>query len=312
MLDNILIPLDGSPVSEVALPFAEALARRAGARLILVRATHAPAFHGESEHEQFNRVDAAQAYLDDIVGALTARGVANIETGVPYGGDAAGWIVEEAVLRHADLIVMSTHDRSGTDRWLHGSVAEAVVHHAPVPVLLVRADAGVAGAALLAMKERNIIVPLDGSALAEAAIPAAVALARAVRGRLILVCVVPEAGDRVIGAAGMGVYVGDDRAQRVADERDYLDRMQSQLAAEAVQVKTLVIRGQAATEIAAAARMYAATAVVMATHGHTGVSRTIVGSVAGQVLHACNCPVMLIRPAELPRTMVASSGPVRM
>ena len=299
MFNSILVPLDGSPVSEVALPYAEALARRTHGRLILVRAAHGPALHAEPEHQQFSRVESAQVYLEQMSQALAARGVTELETGVPYG-QAAAWIVDEAALRGADLIVMGTHARTGTDRWVHGSVAESVVRHASVPVFLVHAESGAASATQFAQDGRSIVAPLDGSSLAEAALPAAVDLARVVRGRLILLAVVPKPGDPVIGAAGMGVYLGDDQAQRVADSDEYLRRMQVQLRADGLAIETLVARGDAATEIAAAARRYASTAIVMATHGHTGLARAIVGSVAGEVLRASNCPVVMIRPAELP------------
>ena len=242
---------------------------------------------------------SAQVYLDQMSQALAAHGVADLDTGVPYG-QAAAWIVGEAELRGADLIVMSTHARTGTDRWLHGSVAESVVRHASVPVFLVRAESGEVGATLFAQDGRSIVVPLDGSSLAEAALPAAVDLARVVRGRLILLAVVPKPGDPVAGAAGMGVYVGDNQAGRVAESDEYLSRMQVQLRADGLAIETLLVRGNAATEIAAAARRYASTAIVMATHGHTGLARAIVGSVAGEVLHACSCPVVLIRPTEVP------------
>jgi nucleotide-binding universal stress UspA family protein len=298
MLETILVPLDGSPVSEVALPYAEALASVTGGRLILVRAAHAPAFHPEPEHEQFSRVETAEDYLAEIAQALVARGVKNVETAVPYG-QAAAWIVDEAEMRHADIIVMSTHDRSGADRWLHGSVAESVVHQASVPVLLIRADNGAAGAALFAKDERAIVVPLDGSALAEAALPTAVDLARCLNGHLILVSVVPEPGDTVTGAAGLGVYVGDEHALQVVETDDYLSRMQAMLGRQGQAVDTLLMRGDPASEIGNVARLYGASAVVMATHGHTGLARAIVGSVAGKVLRACNSAVVLIRPVEL-------------
>ena len=224
-------------------PYAEALAKRAHSRIILVRAAHGPALHSESEHQQFSRVDTAQVYLDQMSQALAAHGVADLDTGVPYG-QAASWIVDEAALRGADLIVMSTHARAGTDRWLHGSIAESVVRHASVPVFLVRAESGEVGATLFAQDGRSIVVPLDGSLLAEAALPPAVELARVVRGRLILLAVVPKPGDPVAGAAGMGVYVGDDQAQRVAESNEYLSRMQVQLRADGLAIETLLVQRQ--------------------------------------------------------------------
>src|SRR5437763_9002736 len=136
MFKNMLVPLDGSPVAAAALPYAQALAARSGARLILVRAAHLQRFLADVADQQ--RVIAeAEDYLAVHARQLTEQGF-EVETGVPFGGSAARWILEEIDLRHADMVVMATHDRIGPDRWVHGSIAEVVVGHASVPVLLVR------------------------------------------------------------------------------------------------------------------------------------------------------------------------------
>lgn len=135
---NILVPLDGTALSEVALPFAEAIAARDGARLTLIRDAHTGGLvGGNSAVDQRRSVDEAEDYLRSIADTLTTRGI-SVETGVPFGGNPAKWIAEEVRVRKADMIVMATHARVGPDRWLHGSVAEAVVQRTSVPVLLVR------------------------------------------------------------------------------------------------------------------------------------------------------------------------------
>src|SRR5947209_637404 len=135
MFKNILIPLDGTPAAAAALPYAQAVAARTGARFVLVRSAHLQRPLDDAGDQQ--RVIAeAEDYLTVHAQKLAEHGF-EVETGVPFGGSAADWIVDEIDLRHADLVVMATHDRILPDRWLHGSVAEVVVGHADVPVLLV-------------------------------------------------------------------------------------------------------------------------------------------------------------------------------
>jgi nucleotide-binding universal stress UspA family protein len=281
MIHNILVPLDGSPVSEAALPYAVALAGRTGAKLTLMRAAHTAPFVVDKGPAQLGVVSEAEAYLDLRASDLRARDCI-VETGVPYGS-AAGWIVEEATLRHADLIVMGTHDRVGPDRWVHGSVAETVVSRAPVPVMLVRAADGARPVEHFDWRQPTLLVPLDGSEIAEAALPAAIALARSLNGRVVLVTVSTETSPSA-----------DDQGTR-----GYLESVVDQLTSAGVSVASLVRTGKPATEIAQAGREQNAAVVVMATHGRTGLARTVLGSVAGEVVHGSPSPVMLIRPAGL-------------
>src|SRR5579859_6476345 len=111
MFKNILVPLDGSPAAEAALPYARALATRTGACLILVRTAHGQRPLGDAGDQQ--RVIAeAEDYLTAHARQLANQGF-EVETGVPFGGSAARWILEEIDLRHVDMVVMATHDRIG-------------------------------------------------------------------------------------------------------------------------------------------------------------------------------------------------------
>ncbi len=306
MLKNILIPLDGSPVGAAALPYAQALAACTGARLTLVRAAHVQRLLGDAVDQQ-RAVAEAEDYLTAQARELVKHGF-EVETGVPFGGSAARWILEEIDLRHADLIVMATHDRIGLDRWVHGSVAEVVVGHASVPVLLVRPTQSAQLAERLSSERPVLIVPLDGSELAEAALPLASELAATFGGHLVLVGVVPGPGDIVAAQGGVMTYVGDDYERLRTDARDYLDGIVSRLTAAGLSVAASVRSGIPAQQIAAAASDHSAAAVVMASHGRTGLVRSILGSVAGQTLHHSPCPVMLIRPATLRPTVEPVPG----
>src|SRR5947209_17067953 len=106
MIKNILVPLDGSPLAEGALPYAKAIASRTGASLILVRAARNTSPLGDMTYgQQHHTIKEAEDYLGLLVSALAVRGFKNgVQTGVPYAGSAAEWIVEESQTRQADLI----------------------------------------------------------------------------------------------------------------------------------------------------------------------------------------------------------------
>jgi nucleotide-binding universal stress UspA family protein len=297
MFKNILVPLDGSPVSEAALPSARALAARTGGRLILVRAAHVQRPMADGVNQQ-RAITEAEKYLSAQAKELATYGF-EVETGLPFGGSAASWILEEIDLRHADMVIMATHDRIGPDRWIHGSVAEAVVGHADVPVLLIRPTHAAQLAERVTGERPVLVVPLDGSVLAEGALPWAREFAATFAGHIVLVGVVPQPGDLDAVSGGVMSYVGDDHKRLQAEAEDYLNGIASQLTADGLSVAVAVRSGNPAQQIAATASEHTAAAVVMASHGRTGIVRSILGSVAGETLHHSPCPVMLIAPATL-------------
>jgi nucleotide-binding universal stress UspA family protein len=138
-LDTILVPLDGSTLAESALAKATELCQSAGARLWLIRAAEAHRLPGGDPTEaQVEVVAEAEKYLGQVAERLRAQGMARVETSVWYGPPAYA-IVEGARLYKADLIVMTTHGRSGLGRLILGSVAESVLRGTTTPILLLRA-----------------------------------------------------------------------------------------------------------------------------------------------------------------------------
>lgn len=145
MFHKILVPLDGSELSESAIPAALEVARRFGASLVLFRAavlpehlmiSPVPLAPSAYTHMQDEIVTGTREYLDAVKARLASEGVP-VETGL-VSGDAASQILEFAETQAVDLIVMCTHGRSGFQRWLFGSVAEKVMRHSACPVLSVR------------------------------------------------------------------------------------------------------------------------------------------------------------------------------
>lgn len=141
MYKKILVPLDGSPLAEAVLPHAEALAKSEHAEIIILRVPNAPVseflsrdpmiaemIHADMEKE-------SEEYVHNQVAALEKE---NIKvTGITKDGAVPDTILAVADETHADMIAMSTHGRTGVSRWLMGSVADKIVHHAHIPVMLI-------------------------------------------------------------------------------------------------------------------------------------------------------------------------------
>lgn len=276
MSSVILVPLDGSQLSERALPFAERLARTGAQLLVLMRAVElflpAGELPIESEHPMLAE---AQTYLQAIATRLTTAGV-QVECIVRYG-HVAEQILALIRARHPEYVVMATHGRSGFGRWLYGSVADAVMTHSPAPVALVPADA----TPVPADGRDRLLVPLDGSALSEAVLPFVAELAAQLDAEVVLVRVVPHPAREQLAAA-----------------RTYLattaERLTSTTGAPPLRVRAEAAGSPAAT-IARLAEAEGATVIVMATHGRSGVRRLVLGSVATGTLRRADVPLLLIR-----------------
>jgi nucleotide-binding universal stress UspA family protein len=191
MLNHILVPLDGSRLAETVLPHAVALAQAFGSRLTLLRAV------AQSDQEpnraavdpfswQIRKAES-RAYLDEVLARLQEAGAEADHSLVE--GNAAEQIVEFAQSEAVDLIVLSSHGRSGLSEWNISSVVQKVILRAFVPVLIVRAYKGVADD-LTGLRYRRLLLPLDGSRRAEYALPLAVTLADSHASTLILAHVV--------------------------------------------------------------------------------------------------------------------------
>ncbi len=282
MYRTLLVPLDGSAFSVRALPTATTLARHLGVKLILMRAVLAPVAPGEDPvAARIQAVDEVQTYLSGLAASYAEQGL-NVEISLPYG-DAAELILEGISLHAADLVVMCTHGRSGLGRWLYGSVAEKVLAQSPTPVLLIR-PTGEASRFELQPEQASLLVPLDGSAFAETALPHAAALARAFGGTILLLRVVEPP---------LAAYEGSYR-----EAASYLEEVAQRLRATGLSVQTYVRRGAPADIIAYWGEETKADLIVMATRGRTGIARVLLGSVALEVVRRSPWPIMLVRPAE--------------
>jgi nucleotide-binding universal stress UspA family protein len=141
-LDRILVPLDGSALAESAISTAVGLVKdNPGATLLLVRAAEASTLPGtDPVSGQVMVVREAEEYLEAVAKRLEAEGMKGVRTSVWYGPPAPA-IVEAAHVSRVDLIVMSSHGRSGIGRLILGSIAEAVLRGTRTPILLLRGEA---------------------------------------------------------------------------------------------------------------------------------------------------------------------------
>jgi nucleotide-binding universal stress UspA family protein len=293
MLDSILVPLDGSSLAERAVPYATALAGAARAKLVLMRALpiRPP---GSAIDEQ----EGIRSELEHYADGLRATGLTvDVIVHRVYVVDVARAICAAAEERHAGLIVMSTHGRSGLDRWIYGSVADTVLRQSEIPVLLVPPPAE---QPLPTDRPLRVLVPLDGSELAEEALGIAEQLAETVGAELVLLRVVEPPGYALYGDGF--AYLPYDEEAELNDARAYLQAHVDRLRADGKPAAMRVVLGPPATVVTQAAQETGADLVAMATHGRGGLARLVLGSIAASTLQRATVPVLLVRPAALSQT----------
>jgi len=296
LYERILVPLDGSELAQIALPYAEKLAGVLGSQIILI-------YVSESTEDRYNHMH--QFYLQQMVEAAKQNAQRYLDKqdertikvdSMILVGDPAEEIVDYAGKEDIGLIVMSTHGRSGIKRWAMGSVADKVLRSAKQPMAIIRAK----GARPDMLGERNILskilVALDGSKESEAVIPYIEELASKLQAEVILLQVI--APDYHIYAAGgpeYGVYAEQQMESMKKFARDYLEEIITRLKRREVTAKAEIMFGTAAETILNFADQANVSMVAMTTHGRSGVSRWALGSVAERVLRAGNTPLLLVR-----------------
>lgn len=294
-MKSILVPLDGSALAEQALAHAESIARATHSRIILVRVAHESALAGfQNDPNRMAVMQEAERYLTTVAERLWAAGLL-AEISVPYG-DAVAEIVADAERYEADLIVMATHGRGGLGRVVYGSTAEALAQRSGIPLLLVRAGSPTPST-LPFSGHPQIIVPLDGSDLAEEALPVAVSLSMALGGALVLVHAISPFEDASLPEA-MQLDFPQREAERMAQAQAYLCTLVARSATGGCQVHCDVRYGVPAQAIREAVHDHSAALVVMATHGRSALGRLLVGSVAQSVMQHTQVPVALVRPRQ--------------
>lgn len=299
---TIVVPLDGSELSEKALGpavrIAETMAREGegDVSLVVLRVVAPVALVAADPmlYDEMNRMgtDEANAYLNTVAESVGPTGFSLVTRTV--SGSPADAIVHFAEENNADLIVMSSHGRTGSSRWVYGSVAEKVLHHASCATVIIRAHVAVE-----MFQNRKILVPLDGSPLAERALEPALALAAAVQSDVMLLRVttgrepLPEsmtpAGEKV------GAALDEAAAQERAQAEAYLQQLYTDRPNRHLFFDVVTTDGDVADAIVSYADERHVDLIVMSSHGRSGIGRWLHGSVAEKVLRGANCATLIIR-----------------
>jgi nucleotide-binding universal stress UspA family protein len=312
MFERILVPLDGSPVAERAIPAAVRIARAFGGSVIMLSVVAPPVSSGKfSSLDAYPKVGTdeelaeATEYLKTLAQSEQLGGLTT-EVHTLVGGTAPTIIAAARSLR-ADLIVLCTHGYTGFQRWMLGSVAEKVIRHAPIPVFVLR-EGGPEFATEVQQPVRALVA-LDGSSLSEAilepvaALTAGLVQAATQQGVLQLIRVVdiPSSYGRFRSQVD-SYYEAEMRAEAKHQNEQYLQAVTKRfadgpLAKYHLAVTTAVVTDPDVAEaIVQAAEQGKVDFIAMATHGRGGVQHWALGSIAERVLHTTRVPLFIVRP----------------
>ncbi|MBI4304251.1 MAG: universal stress protein [Chloroflexi bacterium] len=309
MYQKMLVPLDGSELAEVVFPYAKELAARLDLEVVLLHIANpilrefAPMSAAYIEH-------SAETVRRQARAVQRKLGVQPWSKPLRIRGELVSGYPAEEILRyaeenHIDLILIATHGRSGVKRWVLGSVADKILRASNVPVFLVRA--GMADETPYdKWSKRTIVVPLDGSDLAEAVLPHVEALARqrtmvpldVVLLRICEPMAMPSYYAPELSGVPLnwGEYMQQEAARCKKEANEYLVGVEKRLRDKGFSVSSEVLMGKAAEEIVKYVSKNPFSLIVMATHGRSGLSRLVYGSVAENVLLRVNSPIVLVSP----------------
>ena len=277
MYTKIVVPLDGSPLAEVALIYAEEIAGKMGTDIVLLSVLPTEEPEEYQNHQKYAKkiVNKTKRNVEKYLEHNGHKSI-NIHTATRTGNPAEG-ILDYAEKGYHCLIVMATHGRSGVNRWAVGSVADKVVRAAArQPVLLIRAKGAhpdVRAKRIL----KKMVVPLDGSTLSEVVIPHVIEMASNLKIEVTLMRVVPKTDNTF---AAVEKYL-----------RDWCQKLEEQGISTGYQVRI----GSPAEQIIDYTEETASDFVAMSTRGQTSINLWALGSVAQKILLGGNTPLMLVK-----------------
>jgi nucleotide-binding universal stress UspA family protein len=284
---SILVPVDGSTLAEAAIPYALAVAERSRGRVQFVF-VYQDGFPLEP-------IELARQYLLQ----LTARARERLGDSVSFAllnGPVAATLVKQARKIGADLVIMTTHGRGGLERAWLGSVTDQLIRRIGIPLLIVRPGEDLPASEF---EPSEILVPLDGSPLAETALQPAAALARPWDAELTLAQIVypVEMADELAMAAAQS---SDQELTAIAFEsaKEYVRRTAERLRSTGVKASGVALIGTnvPAHQLRELARPERVSLVALATHGRGGIRRFILGSVTDKLVRTAEVPVLVVPP----------------
>ncbi len=295
MYKRILVALDGSQISEGVLPYARSFAKGLKIPVELLHVADPDTLIPPLLAKPGRHYDVLTAERKDRSEYLKEVGASfpdpkEVDCSVRIG-KASEMIVDSAAAYADTLIAMATHGHSGVKRWLLGSVADKVLHATASPLLLVRTTEEMKGSETRLL--RTVLLPLDGSELAEKAIPEVVELAREMDLEIVLVRVYALATPAHADSYTPNLEQLWEQIRKEAE--DYLGEKARQLQGQGFgKVSTVSVEGDAAEKIIDLARERPQSLVAMCSHGRTGVGRWVLGSVTDRVVRHSGDPVLII------------------
>lgn len=295
----IMVPLDGSRFAESALPVALSVSRRTGAPLHLVTVQEPIPSFAYEEWENAAE-DWSREYLSNVVERVRPLAGGEV-TATLLAGHVVEVLEQEAKDRSADLVVMATHGRGAFSRAWLGSVADALIHHASRPVLLVRPQEGDEEVDLSRDPGfGRVLIPLDGTELSESVLEHAVDFGTLFKTAFHLVRIVPYP---MQFSSPYLPHTMQMNQQFVTEARNaaqaYLEGHADGLRERGLVAETgVVVVAQPGHGILAEVEDTRCDLIAMATHGRAGLTRAILGSTADKVVRGSQIPVLLYRPAE--------------
>lgn len=295
MYRKLLVPLDGSAFAEQALPMALGLGARTGAEVCLHTVVEGISALAMEDWEQ-RGLEWARSYLDEVVDRAVGDGFAgDLKTSVAVG-DATASLEERVREGDIDLVVMASHGHGGLTRLWMGSVADGLVRHVDVPVIVVRAEEG-EPVPPVRRSVGTILVPLDGSELAEDALRFATDFGELFGRAYHLTRVVSYPRTLATPYLPHTTEMNEEifRAA-MATAAEYLEAHAERMRRRGHRVTTSVsVALQPAQGILDEAKAVGADMIAMSTHGLGGVRRTVLGSTADKVMRGAEIPVLLHR-----------------
>lgn len=289
---RILVPLDGSELSEKVLTHIEILAKRSNAEVMLLRVVP---FLWPSEflhvREIGDKLDKeASDYLFPIDARLGEKGIKG-ECCV-HEGSVPEVICDLAREKGVDLIAMSTHGRGGIKRWALGSVADKVIQTSPVPVLLYR----ITGEEVTPSHYKNILIPVDGSHFSENIFPQERYLVELFEAKVWFLYVINT--HLVESFMVLKDSIVKEEEKFVENIQNYFTTLEKRLEETQVKYELVIKKGDPAEVICDFAEEEGIDLIAMSTHGRSGIARWALGSVTDKVVQISSKPVLLIRAVE--------------
>jgi len=299
MFKRILVPLDGSPLAECVLPHVVAMTRPFAAKVTLLHVCERD--YGSKESHPVNALNwhlktaEADAYLDEIASQLR---MAELDVEVAHlEGKAAEQIVTFAHQHAVDLIMLSSHGRSGLTGWNVSSIVQKIIARARVSMMIVRAYQPVAGD-LTNLIYSHLLLPLDCSQRADQTLPVAIVLAHSHGAQLVLVHVVPKpeiVRRRPLNEEEMELIDKITEINR-AEAARYLEEIQSSLLSEQVDVQShLLVSDNAAHSLHDLVEHQEIDLVLMSAHGFSGGTKWPYGSLALNFVAYGTTPLLIVQ-----------------